>query len=464
MTFHIISIPSKNYDVGFHVETCKIFKVPKHISEREKIELDRNILENNKDKINEINDIETFLDAKGDYKKLNFELYLMISQKCNMKCKYCYGSHGTYGDEGMMDFSTAKKAIEVFYENFRISGVSFFGGEPLLNFHLMRQVCEFISDYCNKKDIKMPIFATVTNGTIYSDEIKKLLNQFKISLTVSIDGQKEINDQLRIFPDGKGTTELVLKNISKFNYARKYLLVVELTFTKKHITNKFMYSTLIDYFMNLGVDGILFSPVILSQDDPSYESLNIDEKTAEEIREDISQSISKMISSLGTAKPIYNYLIPIVAGIIRQRVTSFCPSGVRKVVIDRHGDIYPCQMCHGKKDFYMGNIYDKNFPSDQFFKIIRLFLEHAKNKIKGNIMDCKDCWMRYLCADCVAGNMIMNNNIDVPMKTFCVFKKIEMETLLKELLTIHEDKVKHKHLLTNIANYFKGNIKINIEK
>lgn len=467
MTLYIIRLPSKDYDVGFHTETCKMFNVPKHISEEEKIKLDLDIIENNKNKVKDIERIFLdFLDTYGDYKKPNFELYLMVSQKCNMRCKYCYASHGTYGDEGMMCFSTAKKIIEAFYENFSgISKIVFFGGEPLLNFSLIKQVCEFTSEYCNERHFKIPMFAIVTNGTIYSDEIKKFLNQFKIALTVSIDGQKEINDQLRVFPDGKGSSELVLENISKFNYAREYPLMIEMTFTKKHIENNFMYSTLIDYVVSLGADEIIISPVLLSPNNPLYESLNIDEKAVKEVCEDISCGVRKIISSLALLsypRPIYNFLMPLAIEIMKQQHTiRFCPAATSRVAIDWRGNIYPCQMFIGKKEFYMGNICNGDFPNDQFFKINRYFLEYVKNKIKGINTECKNCWIRYLCEECPARNIIINGNINIPVKTSCIFKKIEIEALLKELLNIREDKIRYKHFLTNLVNYFKRNRNIN---
>ncbi|PKM80385.1 MAG: hypothetical protein CVU88_04630 [Firmicutes bacterium HGW-Firmicutes-13] len=453
MSLHLIS--SENYDIGFHPETFKIFKIQKN---EERTILEQDILKN-KDSQMEIN--KNFLDTYSNYEGVPMELFLLVSQKCNLSCKYCYASHGTYKNEGIMEFSTAKKAIEVFYKKFPvgIKSIIFFGGEPLLNFHLIKQVCEFLEDYCNERDAQIPNFTIITNGTIYSDEIKKVLNHYKIELAISMDGPKEIHDQLRVFPDKSGSHDLILKNLSKFNKDRKYSLATELTFTKKHIIHNFIDSSIISYFMDLGVDRTVTSFVLMSPDDLLYDLLNIDEKTIEKISEYISNDTKKMITSWCGFNPLCSDLMNVMIDIIKQQngTRSFCPAGISKVAMGWDGDIYPCQILIDRKEFYMGNIYDEDFPNNQFLDMrTHLLKENINRKVNSDY--CGGCWMRYLCVSCPAENIIANNDINMPSKMHCIFRRIVIETILKEIVSIQENKVKYTNLLDNLHKFSTGNI------
>lgn len=154
----------------------------------------------------------------------------VVTEQCNLRCTYCY-QHNKNNKK--MDINTAKQAVDFIldahkvneYYNTNISkGVilDFIGGEPLLEI----DVIDFIVDYFKKRTFELshPWFENyfiniTTNGTLYdNDKVLKFLNKNKgrVSVGITIDGNKELHDSCRIFPDGTGSYDVVEKNVKKW--------------------------------------------------------------------------------------------------------------------------------------------------------------------------------------------------------------------------------------------------------
>lgn len=157
------------------------------------------------------------------------QLILVVTEDCNMRCKYCMYSdnypHVKSYTTKKMSFEVAKKAVDYYMEihKKRVANgfkrnpvISFFGGEPLLEFLLMKQVIE----YCKEKEYSPVIFAT-TNATLLNDEIIDFVIENNIILTISLDGSKLNNDRNRVFPNGDGTFDIIMRNIKKLQNEKK---------------------------------------------------------------------------------------------------------------------------------------------------------------------------------------------------------------------------------------------------
>lgn len=165
---------------------------------------------------------------------------LVISQDCNLACKYCYAQQGSYGENHskLMDFETFKQSIKFLLSKFPkgINKLQFFGGEPLLNVDLIEKGCEWVTEYFNELNIEIPMFSIVTNGTIINDKIINLFNKYSMNVTISLDGNKEVNDINRVFKTiNKSVFEEVKKNIELLNEKRKFSLCIEMTIDKANI-------------------------------------------------------------------------------------------------------------------------------------------------------------------------------------------------------------------------------------
>jgi len=164
--------------------------------------------------------------GQGKFRKLgdaNFRsspirnIALFITQNCNLGCTYCYGDEGNYGSSGHMDLDTAKKSVDWLIEqsgDVKKLGIAFFGGEPFLNFKLMRQVVFYAKKMADVADKKFE-FSVTTNATLLSENRIKFLEEHGISPLVSFDGSKAIQDSQRPFKGGRGSFDVIVPKIAK---------------------------------------------------------------------------------------------------------------------------------------------------------------------------------------------------------------------------------------------------------
>lgn len=147
------------------------------------------------------------------------KISLMVTRACNLRCKYCYFRDSDY-ESRRMEFETAKKIVDkcgaYCKENERELLIHFFGGEPFLNFNLIRKIIEYSNTNLNGIKIN---YTVTTNGTLFNKEIAEFLKKNKVNIRLSFDGCIETHDSQRVMPDGKGSSEFILKNLHLFkNY------------------------------------------------------------------------------------------------------------------------------------------------------------------------------------------------------------------------------------------------------
>lgn len=347
-------------------------------------------------------------------------LCLNIIHDCNLKCKYCFADEGEYkgGKRKMMSVEIGKKAIDFVIEK---SGprknieVDLFGGEPLMAFNNIKEIVDYAreQEQIHGKNIR---FTMTTNATLLNDENMEYLDKNMGNIVLSIDGRKEVNDNVRIRFDGSGSYDAILPKIktmvsrrdkSKQYYARG-------TFTRENT----------DFFedvmalANEGFDEISIEPVVL----PDEHELSLREEDLPTIFDQYDKLYEEMLKRHreGNDFKFYHFNIDLQGGPCVYKRISGCGAGHEYVAITPDGEVYPCHQFVGNKDFLLGNIFDKNMDMELSNKFRKA---HIYNKPM-----CKECWARFYCSGgCQANNFNFNGDMHIPYEIGCKMQKKRIE-------------------------------------
>lgn len=359
-------------------------------------------------------------------------LVLNISNACNLQCRYCYAGGGTYGSGfEMMDKTTARAVIDCFRSNFdSIEKLQFFGGEPLLNPGLIIYVCQEFAERQNRGEIrKCPQYSVVTNGTIFSDEIFKLLKKYEIRPTISMDGPEAINDELR----GKGTTkktERFINHLEKFGIDYSF----EGTYTSRHVESGLYLSQLLDFFFRrYGHHELHIPPASLSSEHPLFMS---EHQIAAIYRDGVEYSMANLAPGRTALLSFASRIMDVF--VQKNPINNYCPAGLSTLSVDAGGFVYPCFMFTGQKNYQMGNVSDDTFP-------VRNSVMGVLNKIieqdKSHNPECQQCWASPFCSGCIGADAVTNQgNL---AKKSCVLTKAMVEAFLVKIPEV-ADTLLHK--------------------
>ncbi|MBS5965557.1 MAG: radical SAM protein [Finegoldia magna] len=341
--------------------------------------------------------------SKDEESKID-SLKLIMANSCNMNCKYCYAEGGNYGRKnGLMKKEVAYKVVEFVNRN-GIKNVCFFGGEPLLAFESIKFICSHLKDKVN--------YLIQTNGTILNDEIIELLKKYKFSVTVSIDGNKEINDKNRIFVNGKGTYDVIAENIDKMLDNGINISVLEGTITKN--TNRIESFSNIEKFLKNRFKG----PLVQLEKDLNYNDI-YDDREKEyygSLDEIVKKFDKRIINNLG------DYKDPIDHIISQKYQSYFCGAGSEQFTVDINGDVYICPMFMNKHNSNKTNF---NICRDQFVDLT----EYTKKYKKSNIKKCEKCVAKFNCSRCIAvDNEVIENR--------CTERRINTEKAIEYLMDL----------------------------
>ena len=275
------------------------------------------------------------------------ELLLMVAVDCNMACRYCYGDGGTYQRERtLMDTETAFKAVDTALSLGDIKVITLFGGEPLLNFEVIREVV-----------LKYPdiVCGIISNGTIMTREIAQFLKEHKIPFTVSLDGPPEVHDAVRYYRDGKGTHARIMKTIKMLKEV-DLPFAIEATFTKQALLHGYSARDVLDYLYEF-TPTINFAAVAVV-DDPDVRL------TPEELIDFRTEVIDFTFDKIEKGEIINIFditaLITRIASPQRTMPQVFCPYHARRIAVFPNGDAYPCYLLSQDKYKY-GNVFDPDF-------------------------------------------------------------------------------------------------------
>ena len=195
-------------------------------------------------------------------------LCLHIAHDCNLACQYCFAEEGEYhGRRALMSFEVGKKALDFLIANSgsrRNLEVDFFGGEPLMNWQVVKQLVEYgrSQEKIHNKHFR---FTLTTNGVLLNDEIMEFCNREMGNVVLSLDGRKEVNDKMRPFRNGSGSYDLIVPKFRKFADSRDQAnYYVRGTFTRNNLD----FSRDVLHFADLGFKQMSIEPVVASPDKP----------------------------------------------------------------------------------------------------------------------------------------------------------------------------------------------------
>lgn len=415
-----------------------------------KKEIDNNILDLLKQKYNEKDIIESYnelyelfknkqLFSKDDYESFTKmmenspikAMCLNVSHDCNLRCEYCFAAKGDFGQGRMlMPFEIGKKAIDFLINN---SGtrhnleVDFFGGEPLMNFDVVKQIVDYarsIEDKFNKKFR----FTITTNGLLLTDDKIEYINKEMSNVVLSLDGRKDINDMLRITPNSKGSYDSIVPKYQKLVNSRGDKdYYVRGTFTKHNLD----FTKDVLHMVDLGFEQLSIEPVV-SDEKLDY---SIKEKDLPKVFNEY-ENLAKEIIKRRKNKEFFNFfhfMIDLNQGPCAIKRLRGCGCGNEYIAVTPTGDIFPCHQFVGNDEWKMGNLNDKTFNS-----------EMKKTFSKTNIYTktkCKDCWAKFYCSGgCNANNWQYEKDILTPHSISCELEKKRLECAIMIQVALNDNK------------------------
>ena len=369
--------------------------------------------------------IEEFKDKRQTVVKA---LCLHIAHDCNLACKYCFAEEGEYhGRRAMMSFEVGKKALDFLVAN---SGsrvnleVDFFGGEPLMNWDVVKQLVEYgrSLEESNHKKFR---FTLTTNGVLLNDEIMEYLNKEMSNVVLSLDGRKEVNDRMRPFRTGKGSYDLIVPKFQKLAESRNQSnYYVRGTFTRDNVK----------HFADLGFKQMSIEPVVGPEEDP----YSIREEDLPKIMEEYDKLALEYIKreKEGRGFNFFHFMIDLNQGPCVYKRLSGCGSGTEYLAVTPWGDFYPCHQFVGNEELLMGNV-DEGIKRTDLVKTFGNCNVYSKEK-------CKNCFARFYCSGgCAANSFNFHGTINDAYEIGCEMerKRVECSIMIKAALADNEKEV-----------------------
>ncbi len=358
-------------------------------------------------------------------------LCLHIAHDCNLACQYCFAEEGEYhGKRELMSYEVGRKALDFLVANSgnrRNLEVDFFGGEPLMNFQVVKDLVAYGRSLEKTHDKKFR-FTLTTNGVLLNDDIMEFANQEMGNVVLSIDGRKEVHDRMRPFRKGAGSYDLIVPKFQKFADSRhqeKYY--VRGTFTHNNLD----FSKDVLHLADLGFKQISVEPVVAQETD----SYAIREEDLPQLMEEYENLALEMVKRHGKENDFnfFHFMIDLEGGPCVAKRLSGCGSGTEYLAVTPTGDLYPCHQFVGNTDFLMGNVDDGVVNTDlrDEFKSCNVY---AKDK-------CRECFARFYCSGgCAANSYNFHGDIHNAYDIGCALqkKRVECAIMIKAALAAKE--------------------------
>ena len=341
---------------------------------------------------------DTFENMAGELKRRTSgvvkALCLHVAHTCNLNCAYCFASQGKYhGERALMSFETGKAALDFLVAhsgNRRNLEVDFFGGEPLMNFDVVKQLVAYARSI-EKEHGKNFRFTLTTNGLLIDDDVIDFANREMSNVVLSLDGRKEIHDRYRVDYAGNGSWERIVPKFQKLVRARggkNYYM--RGTFT--HANPDFLED--IRTMLDLGFTELSMEPVVCAEGDPealTQEDLPVVMKQYEDLAR-------LMIERKKEGRPFtfYHYMLDLTSGPCIYKRISGCGSGTEYMAVTPWGDLYPCHQFVGEEHFRLGDVWNgvTNEKVQDEFAGCNVYARE----------ECRDCWAKLYCSGGCAAN------------------------------------------------------------
>lgn len=346
---------------------------------------------------------------------------LHVAHDCNIRCAYCFASQGDFeGVRSIMNFETGKKALKFLAENSgsrRNLEVDFFGGEPLMNFEVVKQLVTY-GRGLEKIHNKLFRFTLTTNGVLLDDDNIDYINDNMDNIVLSIDGRPEINDKMRYTINGKGTYDTIVPKLQKMVSKRgNKSYYVRGTFTKFNTD----FAKDVIHLADLGFKQTSIEPVVAEP----HHNYALDESDLEKIGQQYEELADVLVERKGTDKEFnfFHFNVDLTQGPCVIKRMSGCGAGAEYIAVTPEGDIYPCHQFVGNEDFKIGDL-DKGIENKNLS--IEFKNAHVYNK-----EECKTCWAKFYCSGgCHANAYNFNNDILKPYAVGCEMEKKRLECSL----------------------------------
>ena len=351
-------------------------------------------------------------------------LCLHVAHTCNLSCDYCFAAQGKYhGDRALMSFEVGKRALDFLIENSENQKnleVDFFGGEPLMNWEVVKQLVAYGRSR-EEETGKHFRFTLTTNGVLVDDEVIEFSNQEMNNVVMSLDGRREAHDALRKTVTGRGSYDEIVPKFQKFAKLRgEREYYIRGTYTNRNVE----FTKDIFHMADLGFDKLSMEPVVCPPDDPYA----LSDKDMPVLLEQYEILAKEMLRREKEGKPItfYHYMIDLEHGPCVYKRISGCGSGTEYMAVTPWGDLYPCHQFVGEEKFRLGNIWD-GVDNDAVREEFKRCNAYARP-------DCQDCWAKLYCSGgCAANAYHATGDITGVYEYGCeLFKKrIECAIMLK---------------------------------
>ena len=349
---------------------------------------------------------------------------LHVAHDCNLACKYCFAGEGEYhGARGLMSFEVGKAALDFLVANSgtrRNLEVDFFGGEPSLNFDVVKRLVEY-GRSIEKEHNKNFRFTYTTNGIILNDEIMEFCNREMSNVVLSLDGRREVNDRMRVFRGGKGSYDNIVSKFQKFADSRGQKdYYIRGTYT--HYNTDFAADIL--HMADLGFKEISIEPVVADPSEP-YALKESDLPVLLEQYEILAREMIRR-NKKGDGFTFYHYMIDLDGGPCVVKRVSGCGVGTEYMAVTPNGDLYPCHQFAGDPNFLLGNV-KTGVTND---KVCEQFKECNIYSHK----ECDDCFARMYCSGgCAANAYHSTGSVNGVYKLGCELhkKRIECAIMIK---------------------------------
>lgn len=354
-------------------------------------------------------------------------LCLHIAHDCNLACKYCFAEEGEYhGRRALMSFEVGKKALDFLVKN---SGnrvnleVDFFGGEPLMNWQVVKELVAYgrsLEEPYHKKFR----FTLTTNGILLNDEILEFANREMANIVLSIDGRKEINDLMRPHRGGQGSYDTIVPKFLKVAESRNQMnYYVRGTFTRNNLD----FSKDVAHLADLGFQQISVEPVVAAPE----EEYALREEDIPAILKEYDKLAAELLnrSKEGRGVNFFHFMIDLKGGPCVAKRLSGCGSGTEYLAVTPWGDFYPCHQFVGREEFLMGNV-DEGITRTDIRDEFKTCNVYAKEK-------CRSCFAKFYCSGgCAANSYQFHGHINDAYELGCELqrKRIECAIMIKAAL------------------------------
>ena len=355
-------------------------------------------------------------------------LCLHIAHDCNLACKYCFAEEGEYhGRRAMMSYEVGKKALDFLVAN---SGnrvnleVDFFGGEPLMNWQVVKDLVAY-GRSLEKPHNKKFRFTLTTNGVLLNEEVQEFLNKEMSNVVLSIDGREEVHDHMRPFRGGQGSYAEIVPKFQRLAESRNQMnYYVRGTFTHNNLD----FASDVLHLADLGFKQISVEPVVGDENEPYA----LKEEDIPGLLEEYDRLAAQLVERTkeGRGVNFFHFMVDLEGGpCVAKRLTG-CGSGTEYLAVTPWGDLYPCHQFVGKDEFLLGNVEEGVLRKDlvQEFKSCNVYAKE----------NCKKCFAKFYCSGgCAANSYNFHSHINDTYDLGCVLqkKRIECAIMMKAALS-----------------------------